>query len=123
MDEHNRQPGRASVQLKGTTLRCSGRWTVRHLADLGPSLGQLARAAESPRAIDMAAVERMDTGGAWLLVRTVAELEAQGRSVTLSGLSGEGARLYELVRGVAAAGASRRASAGPVPWRPWVGAV
>ncbi len=121
MDEHNRQPGRASVQLEGTTLRCSGRWTVRHLADLGPSLGQLARAAESPRAIDMAAVERMDTWGAWLLVRTVAELEAQGRSVTLTGLSGEGARLYELVRGWPPPVRSRRASAGPVPGDPGSG--
>ncbi len=105
MTERESQGGRAGVELQGDTLRCSGPWTVRRLGDVAASLGRLVRDAQGALAIDLGAVERMDTGGAWLLVRTVADLEAQGRRVSLRGLSGETGRLYELVREVSAAGA------------------
>ena len=49
--------------------------------------------------IELDGVGRMDTGGAWVLQRLLASLEAAQHPVVLHGLSTEAARLLELVRG------------------------
>jgi len=93
-------PRAAGVQLQGTTLVCRGDWTVRHLERLETALG-LARWPEGPIRVDLAGVGRMDTGGAWVLQRLLATLQAGGRTVELEGLSAKAAGLLDLVRGTA----------------------
>jgi len=93
-------PRAAGVQLLGTTLVCRGDWTVRHLERLETALG-LARWPEGPIRVDLAGVGRMDTGGAWVLQRLLATLQAGGRTVELEGLSAKAAGLLDLVRGTA----------------------
>lgn len=88
----------ARLQLDGATLVGSGDWTVRHLHDLEADLGRL-RWPEGAIRMDLAAVGRMDTGGAWLLQRLLAALQREHRRVELQGLSPEAAGLLELVRG------------------------
>jgi phospholipid/cholesterol/gamma-HCH transport system permease protein len=54
---------------EGWTLRAGGRWTVATAAGLDRRLRELAP-PEGPARIDLAAVEALDSAGAWLLHRT-----------------------------------------------------
>ena len=99
MDKGRQETARtARVRLQGSTLSCAGDWTVRNLAGLEAEL-QRMRWPEGPLRIDLAAVRRMDTGGAWALQRLLAELGRGQRSVEVRGLSPKAAGLLELVRG------------------------
>lgn len=86
----------ARFRLEGSTLVCSGDWTLRHLDGLAQALDR-ARWPDGPLAVDLAGVARMDTAGAWVLHRLLGVLE-QRRPVTLEGLSDKAARLLLLVR-------------------------
>jgi phospholipid/cholesterol/gamma-HCH transport system permease protein len=60
-------------------LRAAGRWLIASAAALDHALGRLAEIAPGTRLrIDLAGLERLDTVGAWLLLRTARTLEAQG---------------------------------------------
>jgi phospholipid/cholesterol/gamma-HCH transport system permease protein len=76
-------------------LRCEGDWTLRQIAVLERQAASLP-APRLPR-LNCAAgrVETMDTGGAWLLRRTLDQFERQGCSVSLTGLSPEFATLMQ----------------------------
>lgn len=98
MTEHEKQRLRtARIQLDGSTLVCSGYWTVRHLEHLPVDLARI-RWPDGPLRAELAAVARMDTGGAWVLQRLLAELSSDGRQVELQGLSNKASGLLELVR-------------------------
>lgn len=90
----------ASIELQGATLVCGGYWTVRHLDRLEAALGQ-AGWPDGPIRIDLAAVARMDTGGAWVLQRLLTALRDGQRVVQLDGLSPKAAGLLELVQSTA----------------------
>jgi phospholipid/cholesterol/gamma-HCH transport system permease protein len=87
----------AGLTLRGATLIGSGDWTVRHLAGLEADLRRI-RWPDGAIALDLAAVGRMDTGGAWLLQRLLMVLESEQRRVVVQGLSPRAAGLLELVR-------------------------
>jgi phospholipid/cholesterol/gamma-HCH transport system permease protein len=87
----------AALALDGAVGRGRGDWTVRHLEPLARSLGRMRFPAASIR-LEMSAIRRMDTGGAWLLARLVAQLRSESRQVEVVGLSPEAADLLELVR-------------------------
>ena len=91
------QRAAASLQLQGSTLVCGGHWTVRHLAALERVLEQ-ARWPEGPLRIDLSAVARMDTGGAWVLQRLLDNLRQRREGVEIDGLSGKAAALLRLVQ-------------------------
>ncbi|MGB5450796.1 MAG: MlaE family lipid ABC transporter permease subunit [Sedimenticolaceae bacterium] len=91
-------PRSASLRLEGATAVCSGDWTVRHLRGLEFGLRQM-QWPDGPVRIQLERVGRMDTGGAWVLQRLLASLEAGGRPVELHGLSAKAAGLLELVQG------------------------
>jgi phospholipid/cholesterol/gamma-HCH transport system permease protein len=71
------------------TLRCEGDWTLDHLAPLEAQINSLPR-PETPRLVcEAGGIESMDTGGAWLLWRTLSHLRERGYGVSLTGLSAE----------------------------------
>lgn len=97
MNEAEKQaPQAASLRLRGTTLVCGGDWTVRHLERLELELGR-TQWPEGALRIDLAAVGRMDTSGAWVLQRLLTSLRAGQRRIELDGLSPKAAGLLELV--------------------------
>jgi phospholipid/cholesterol/gamma-HCH transport system permease protein len=102
----------AHLQLQGTTLVGSGHWTVRHLDGVEADLRQLCWPA-GPIRLDLTAVERMDTGGAWVLQRLLARCEEEQREVDLHGLSAKSAGLLELVRAAATATVAAQPQAQP----------
>ncbi|HEY7559529.1 MAG TPA: MlaE family lipid ABC transporter permease subunit [Candidatus Binatia bacterium] len=78
-------------------LHCEGDWTLPQLPALERQLTSLPR-PQSPRLLCQAeSIKAMDTGGAWLLWRTVSNLEQQGHSVNLTGLSADLAELVQTV--------------------------
>lgn len=95
---NNNSAQAASLQLQGTTAVCSGNWTVLRLAQLETRLKR-TRWPPGPIRIELGGVERMDTGGAWVLQRLLAALEHKQHQVELCGLSPEAAGLLELVQG------------------------
>ena len=74
---------------QGNELRLTGRLTLARLGDLPHVLGAIGPIAR----IDLSAIERIDTVGAWLVLRTAA---AHGASV--SGASSDAQRLLDAVR-------------------------
>jgi phospholipid/cholesterol/gamma-HCH transport system permease protein len=78
-------------------VRCAGAWTVRTIADVEPRLARVPWPATGEVAIDASGVSPLDTTGAWLLHRTVRELEARGCTARLVGLRPEFASLLELI--------------------------
>lgn len=87
----------ADLQLSGSVAQGSGNWTARKLARLESRLGNLGW-LESLETLDLAGVRRMDTSGAWVLMRLLNDLDARNQSVALVGLSPESNSLLELVR-------------------------
>ena len=88
---------------------------MRHLEGLEADLGRI-RWPDGTIYIDLSAVGRMDTGGAWLLQRLLAALESEQRHVEVQGLSPKAAGLLELVRGTSL-------QAGKVPYTKQPGLV
>lgn len=69
----------------GLRLQASGRWTIDQAAHLFTRLEDLGRRTEPHIHVDVTAVEALDTAGAWLLHRTIKQLEDGGASVDLRG--------------------------------------
>lgn len=104
----------AGLTVQGTTLIGRGDWTVRHLERLEADLRQIPW-PDGTITIDLSAVGRMDTGGAWLLQRLLAVLESEQRHVEVQGLSPKAAGLLGLVRST-----SLQAGAVPYPKQPGI---
>ena len=58
------------VDVGKNQVRCSGNWTATHLRDIEKELEDI-RWPESGPVFDLAAIDRLDTVGAWLLYRTI----------------------------------------------------
>ncbi len=85
-------------------LLCRGSWTVGRLTALERSLERFTWPDEQALWFDAAAIQAMDTAGAWLLHRLVEDLRERGRQVEVGGLSAQRQALLKLV---AATGVSR----------------
>jgi len=105
----------AGLTVQGTTVIGRGDWTVRHLERLEADFRQIPW-PDGTITIDLSAVGRMDTGGAWLLQRLLAALESEQRHVEVQGLSPKAAGLLGLVR-------STSLQAGAVPYTKQPGIV
>ncbi|HET9885546.1 MAG TPA: MlaE family lipid ABC transporter permease subunit [Candidatus Binatia bacterium] len=79
------------------TLHCEGAWRLDYLAELERQIDLLPETFAGPINCDARAIDTMDTGGAWLLRRTLNELQRRGCSVSLNGLSPEFATLMQTV--------------------------
>jgi phospholipid/cholesterol/gamma-HCH transport system permease protein len=81
-----------------TILRAEGEWLVVTAADLDRRLHDLDMPQDRRVRVDLAGVDRLDSAGAWLLLRTEHELEARGNQVELANLEARFAPLVEQVR-------------------------
>ncbi len=78
-------------------IHCRGRWTLLQLSSLERRLAAIRWPEGSELIWEAGEIEAIDTGGAWLLQRTLDTLQREGRQVFLRGLSPEHAKLLEMV--------------------------
>ena len=69
------------------TLRCAGSWTLDHLTDLERQIFSLPKTIPSAIICDVGAVDAMDTGGAWLLQRSLSQFERRGCTISMQAMS------------------------------------
>jgi phospholipid/cholesterol/gamma-HCH transport system permease protein len=79
-------------------LRASGSWLVTGAADLDRRLRALDLPAGRAVTLDLAGIDRLDTAGALLLLRTEQALAARGNRVSLANVPASFAPLIEQVR-------------------------
>ena len=88
----------ASEESQSLVLAAAGEWLVETAAELDQRL----RALEVPRdrrvTLDLARIDRLDTAGAWLLLRTEHDLEANGNAVEMRNLRPSFEPLIDQVR-------------------------
>ena len=70
----------AWIKLDRDTLRLGGLWTIRESARLDRELHALKPGAKT-LAMDASKIEKLDSTGAWLLLRTRRELEENGAKI------------------------------------------
>ena len=68
-------------------VKLGGEWVVINAARLDRSLHKMKPSARGTVELDASEIERLDSAGAWLIVRTMREIEDGGSKVSLSGLS------------------------------------
>src|SRR5262245_47551981 len=76
----------ASEEAGALILRAEGQWLVSAAAELDRRLSALEPPKGRRVILDLAGVERLDTAGAWLLLRTEQAFEAHGNNVELTRL-------------------------------------
>jgi phospholipid/cholesterol/gamma-HCH transport system permease protein len=76
-------------------VAAGGRWTVATLATLDQPLRALAPGAAQSVAIDLGALEALDTAGAWVLHRTLTQLSRDGVAASFAHARPEHATLLE----------------------------
>lgn len=101
----------ADLTITHSTARCSGHWTAANLHEVEKSLSAV-RWPAGEIGIDLSQLEALDTLGAWLLQRTINELQIAGNTVIVSGADESANRLLALV--------ASRSEAANVPPKPYV---
>jgi phospholipid/cholesterol/gamma-HCH transport system permease protein len=76
----------ASEEEGTTVLRAKGEWVVVSAAELDRQLHNIEMPQGRQVTVDLSGVERLDSAGAWLLLRTESALAARGNLVELSNL-------------------------------------
>ncbi|HVH75063.1 MAG TPA: MlaE family lipid ABC transporter permease subunit [Stellaceae bacterium] len=79
-------------------LRAAGEWLVATAGALDERLRRLEVPRGRSVTLDLAAVERLDTAGAWLVLRTEHDLAARGNAVEIKNLHAEFAPLLAQLR-------------------------
>jgi phospholipid/cholesterol/gamma-HCH transport system permease protein len=79
-------PGRISISNEGK-LHCQGDWSLRYLPGLERQIISLRIPPQPALVCDAAGITTMDTGGAWLLRRTLERLQQTGCRIDLAGLA------------------------------------
>jgi phospholipid/cholesterol/gamma-HCH transport system permease protein len=80
-----------------SVLRCRGNWSVHTIARLERTLAALRWPDRGDMVLDGSGIVTLDTSGAWLLHRTVAQRGARGGTVRLEGFRPEFAALLQLL--------------------------
>ena len=88
----------ASEEPDSLTLTAAGEWLVESAADIDRRLRSLRLPADRRVTIDLSGVDRLDTAGAWLLLRTERDLTASGNAVEILNLRPNLAPLIDQVR-------------------------
>jgi phospholipid/cholesterol/gamma-HCH transport system permease protein len=88
----------ASEEAGALILRAEGRWLVGNAAELDRRLVALDLPTGRRVRLDLGDVERLDTAGAWLVLRTEHALSARGNTVALENVQPSFAPLLEQVR-------------------------
>jgi phospholipid/cholesterol/gamma-HCH transport system permease protein len=79
-------------------LRAEGDWLVPAAADLDQRLRALDLPRDQRVTLDLSGVERLDTAGAWLVLRTERALAGRGNTVALANLNPNFAPLLDHLR-------------------------
>jgi len=88
----------AAQESGAFVLRPKGSWIVATAAELDRRLRGIALPQGGTALVDLAEVERLDTAGAWLLLRTEHALAARGNQVELSNVRASFAPLLAQLR-------------------------
>src|SRR5215469_9481739 len=88
----------ASEEAGAVVLRAQGEWLVATAAELDRRLRSLNIPPGRRVTVDLSEVDRLDSAGAWLLLRTEHELATRGNQVELSNLQPRFEPLLEQVR-------------------------
>src|SRR5580658_4241799 len=88
----------ATEEQGETVFRAEGEWLVVTAAELDRSLRGLELPQGRHVTVDLSGVDRLDSAGAWLLLRTEHELAERGNEVELSNLQSRFAPLLDQVR-------------------------
>jgi len=80
------------------TLRAEGDWLVASAAELDRRLHAFELPANRRVTLDLAGIDRLDTAGAWLLLRTEHALNARGNQVALANMQARFAPLIDQLR-------------------------
>ena len=88
-----------SPDADALVLRAEGDWLVATAAELDGRLRALALPQGRRVMLDLAGIERLDTAGAWLVLRTEHDLAARGNTVELRNLRASFSPLFDQVRG------------------------
>ncbi|HVH80672.1 MAG TPA: STAS domain-containing protein, partial [Stellaceae bacterium] len=88
----------ASEEGSATVLRAEGEWLVVTAAELDRRLHSLQLPQGRRVTVDLSEVDRLDSAGAWLLLRTEHELLTHGNQVELTNLQPRFAPLLDQVR-------------------------
>ena len=88
----------ASEESGALIMRAAGSWLVVGAAELDRRLHALDLPTGRQVTLDLAGVDRLDTTGAWLLLRTEHALSARGNSVALTNVRATFGPLIEQVR-------------------------
>jgi phospholipid/cholesterol/gamma-HCH transport system permease protein len=76
----------------------AGEWLVATAAELDRRLRAIQMPSGKRVTLDLKGIDRLDTAGAWLLLRTEHDLEAHGNAVEIRNLRSNLAPLFEQVR-------------------------
>src|SRR6266852_2383831 len=88
----------ASPAQGSLVLAAAGEWLVATAADLDQRLRALGLPTNTRVTLDLAGIDRLDTAGAWLLLRTEHDLIARGNVVEMQNLRPSFEPLIEQVR-------------------------
>jgi phospholipid/cholesterol/gamma-HCH transport system permease protein len=88
----------SSEQAGSVVLAAAGAWLVGAAGELDGRLRGLALPKDRRVTLDLAGIDRLDTVGAWLLLRTEHDLNARGCAVELRNLRPDLAPLLDQVR-------------------------
>ena len=88
----------ASEESGALIMRAEGSWLVTGATELDRRLHALDLPSDRQVTLDLAGIERLDTAGAWLLLRTEHALSARGNSVAIANVRASFAPLIEQVR-------------------------
>jgi phospholipid/cholesterol/gamma-HCH transport system permease protein len=88
----------ASEQTGNLVLAATGDWLVASAAELDRRLKALDLPQGRRVRLDLAAVGRLDTAGAWLVLRTEHDLRARGNDVEIANLQPSFEPMFEQVR-------------------------
>ena len=75
---------KSQPQGNGVRLQAGGDWIVAHASQLDTQLRALGHSGGGQVDIDASGIERLDSAGAWLLVRTKRAMEKGGRKINLN---------------------------------------
>ncbi len=88
----------ASEESGALIMRAAGSWLVTSATELDRRLHALDLPTDRRVTLDLAGVDRLDTAGAWLLLRTEHALSSRGNRVALANVRESFAPLLEQVR-------------------------
>jgi len=76
----------ASEQSGSFVLAAAGEWLVATSAELDRRLSAMQMPIDRRVTLDLAGIDRLDTAGAWLLLRTEHDLSSRGNAVEIKNL-------------------------------------